>query len=502
VTGPFDSEGAGDPLNADELRRRASAGVFVVATRGAVIAVIGFAGTVVFARLLTPRDVGTVAIGLTLVLLVGVLSDGGLGAGLIRRPEPPSLEELRALTALQLTVAAASALAIGAVALRFGETGRVAAVMVTAAPLLALQLPGRILLERSLSYRPLALLEVSQVVAFNAWAIALVVLGFGVWGFASAVFARTIVGLAIVAYVSPVGIPRPSPSWRRARSLFAFGVRFQAVAAMWFLRDQGLMLSIVAVASVATVGLWALAKRLLEVPYLLLASLWRVSFPTMSRVVAAGTDPAPLIGRATGMAAIATGTILTALAASAPGLVPGLFGEPWREASSVLPPACLGLGIAGSVSVATQGFLYAVGDASAVLRSVVLQTTALFAVALPLLPHLGVTAVGVGLLVSFLVEAIVLVRATTARVRVDVVGQLSVPVVAGVLAGGSGWLVTHASGADLAAGLAGGACAVVGFHGALLVFRRKLVIDTLRFAVESVRAAGGGAGTGAAERGI
>jgi O-antigen/teichoic acid export membrane protein len=502
VTGPLEVERGDDWLNREELRQRASAGVFVVTTRGVVIAAIGFAGTLVVARLLTPRDFGAVAIGLTLVLLVGVLSDGGLGAGLIRRPEPPSMDELRALTALQLMVAAVSALAIGAIALRFGETGRVAALMVTAAPLLALQLPGRILLERSLSYRRLALLEVSQVVVFNTWAVALVAAGFGVWGFATAVFARTIAGLAIVAYVSPVGIPRPSLSWRRARSLIAFGARFQLVAATWFIRDQGLTLSIVAVASVATVGLWALAKRLLEVPYLLLASLWRVSFPTMSRIVAAGDDPAPLIERATAMAAVATGTILTALAASAPGLVPGLFGEPWREASSVLPPACLGLGIAGSVSVATQGFLYAVGDASAVLRSVVLQTIALFVVALPLLPRLGVTAVGIGLLVSFLVEATVLVRATTDRVRVDLIRQLSVPVVAGALAGGSGWLVAHAFGADLAAGLAGGACAVAGFHGALLVFRRELVIETLRFAVDSVRAAGDGGARGAAEKEI
>jgi O-antigen/teichoic acid export membrane protein len=492
VTDPYGAE-YGDSLDRPDLRRRASAGVFVVATRGLVIALVGLVGTVVVARLLTPKDVGAVAIGLTLVLLVGVLSDGGLGAGLIRRPQPPSPDELQALTALQLTVAAGSAFAIGAVALRFGDTGRVAGLMATAAPLLALQLPGRILLERSLSYRPLAVLEVSQVVAFNVWAIAFVAAGFGVWGFATAVFARTVVGLAVVARVSPVGIPVPRFSWRQARPLIAFGLRFQVVAAAWFARDQGLMLLIVTVASVATVGLWTLAKRLLEVPYLLLAPLWRVSFPTMSRVVAAGDDPAPLIERAAAMTAVAIGTILAALAASAPGLVPGLFGEPWRESSSVLPPACLGLGIAGSISVATQGFLYAVGDAAAVLRSVLLQTIALFAVTLPLLPKLGVGAVGIGLLVSFLVESAVLIRATSAHLRVALVRLLAVPVVAGVVAAGSGWLLARSAGADLAAGLAGAACAVLVFHGALLVFRRTLVFDTFTFALESLRAAGRGA---------
>lgn len=78
------------PLPRDELRRRASAGIFIVATRGLAILLLGLAGNVVVARLLTPRDFGVVAIGMSFVLFTGMLSDGGLGAALIRRPEPPT----------------------------------------------------------------------------------------------------------------------------------------------------------------------------------------------------------------------------------------------------------------------------------------------------------------------------------------------------------------------------------------------------------------------------
>lgn len=79
-----------DALSDSELKRRAKAGVFVVSTRGLVILLLGFAGNVVVARLLNPEDFGVVAIGMSFVLFAGLVSDGGLGAGLIRRREPPA----------------------------------------------------------------------------------------------------------------------------------------------------------------------------------------------------------------------------------------------------------------------------------------------------------------------------------------------------------------------------------------------------------------------------
>lgn len=450
---------------------------------------IGFGGTVVVARLLAPHDFGIVALGLSIVMVIGVLLDGGLGAGLIRRDEPPAPEELQALTALQVVVAVASTLFVAAAAVPFGEIGWVAALMVSSTPLVALQFPGRILLERSLSYRPLVAVEISQVVAYHGWAVAAVVAGFGVWGLATATLARAAAGTLLMAVVSPVGLVRPRFSWQRIRSLIAFGLRFQATSATWLVRDQGLGVAIAAVASVATLGLWSLAKRLLEIPYLLLGSLWRVSYPAMSQVVAANDAAAPLIERAVGMAAVGTGVLLTGLAGSAPGLIPGVFGEQWGPASNILPGACLGLGIAGPVSVATQGFLYAVGDASAVLRAVVLHTIALFAVTLPLLPALGMWAVALGLLVSFLVEAVALGRATRRWTQVRLLHPLSGPVVVGVVSGALGWLVSDLGGANLLSGIVGGLCSVICFAAGLLAFRRQLLLETFRFSVRSMQAA-------------
>src|SRR2546428_3564362 len=117
-----------------ELKQRVSAGVFVVWTRGLAILLLGFAGNVVVARLLTPRDFGVVAIGMSIVLFTNMLSDGGLGAGLIRRAEAPDLEELQALTALQLAVTAGLAVVIAALAAPFGKIGLVLGILVSSDP--------------------------------------------------------------------------------------------------------------------------------------------------------------------------------------------------------------------------------------------------------------------------------------------------------------------------------------------------------------------------------
>jgi O-antigen/teichoic acid export membrane protein len=496
---PVASASAGDEgdvgLPRDELRRRALGGVLILFTRGVAIALLSFAGSVILARLLNPHAFGVIAFGMAVVLFGSLVADGGLGAGLIRRAEPPAVEELQALTGFQLGVTVGLALVTAAVAAPFGQTGWVTALIVWSLPLAMLLLPGRILLERSLSYRPLATVEVSQVLVYNVCAVSLVLLGFGVWGMASATVVMRVAGVLVMARVIPAGIIRPHFSWRRVRPLLSFGVRFQATNAGWLARDQGLNVSLAAVAGVSTLGLWSLANRVLQIPSLFLQTLFRVSFPTMSRLVAAKEDVAPLIERAIGMVAVGSGIILTGLVGSAPGLFPGLFGEQWRGASQIIPGVCLSIMIAAPIAVSAQGYLYAVGDASAVLRASTFETIALFAATLPLVLVLGVRGIGLGFLMASVVETYVLRRAMLQSAQVDPVRPILAPVAAFVVSAAAGWLVSDLGGADLVSGLVGGACSVFLFVAFLTILRRKLLFGTFRFALATVRAALGSAST-------
>lgn len=489
--GDHSSGPADDALTRSELRRRASAGVLIVGTRGLVIMLLGFVGNIIVARLLAPREFGVVAIGMTFVFFAGLISDGGLGAGLIRRDEPPTRDELGALSALQLGITSAGTLVAATVAAvsPFGQVGWVTAIMVASMPLVALQFPGRILLERSLRYQRLAMVELTQVICYQAWAIGTVIAGFGVWGLATATVVRAATGALAMALACREGRVRPRFSARLIKPLIRFGLQFQAVNAVWILGDQLLNVTVAAISGIAALGLWTLARRMTEVPSLLFVSLSRVSFPTMSRLVASKEDVGPLVERAAGMTAVGTGFVLTAMVGSAPGLVPGLFGNQWREASTILPGACLALLIGGSISVATQSYLYAIDDAKAVLRAEVLQLTAWFAVTLPLLPVIGVASIGLGWTASALTEAAVLVRATSRRLRVRLLPEVLGPVVVGLGSASAGWVIATRAGSDLLSGALGGVTSVLLFAAGLAVSNRQRLRMTYRFAAESVRAA-------------
>ncbi|MGH2870368.1 MAG: oligosaccharide flippase family protein, partial [Solirubrobacteraceae bacterium] len=85
-----------------EVRRKAASGAMILGARAFLVRVIGFAGNIVVARLLTPRDFGLVAVGYVIVAAGGTLTDGGLGASLVRGPVAPTRMALASVSGFQL----------------------------------------------------------------------------------------------------------------------------------------------------------------------------------------------------------------------------------------------------------------------------------------------------------------------------------------------------------------------------------------------------------------
>jgi O-antigen/teichoic acid export membrane protein len=489
---PSTPEGAGTPasetLSSEDVRRRAAAGAALIAARGVGVQVLAAVGTIVLARLLLPREFGTVAFGLTLATTLGVVLGPGMGSALIRRPEPPQREDLQALFALQLAITTGLAALVAVVALPFGEVGQVTAVMLVALPLAALRTPGVIALERSLSFRRVVLVEIVEAVSFYAWAITTVAIGWGVWGIATGAVARAAIGSGLMIAIAPVPLPRPRFLWDRIRGLFAFGARIQAFDLLSIARDQALNIGIAAVGGLAVLGLWNLANRLLQLPFLLFTSLWRVSFPAMSRLLAAGEDPRPIIERAVVLVAVGTGVLLAPLVGSAPALVPSVLGEKWEEAADVIPTASLGLMVGGPVSVAVAGYLWAAGDASTPLRALIVQGLTWTAVALPLLPLIGVSAVGLGWLAASLAEATLLARRATKRTGARILSALVVPTTVATAAGGAGWVAASTAGTSLASAALGASVAGAVYVVVLFLVRPRLLADALGVTGQALRA--------------
>jgi len=475
-------------LTPREIRQRAGAGVVAVAARGVFVNVLSLAGGIVLARLLLPRDFGVVAVGSTVVMLAYFLADAGVGATMIRDPTAPSRRDLEALLAFQLSATTILAALIAAIAWPFGEVGQVTALMCISLPFAALRTPVVVLLERRLSYRPIALVEISEVGLYYAWAIATVIAGWGVWGLASAAVLQAATGSMLMTSVCPERIVRPRFSWSRTRRLLGFGLRFQAVGGVIFARDQALNVGTALFAGVSVLGLWTVARRLLEAPFVLLAALWRISYPAMSRLLSAGELPRPIIERSVRLVAAGLGVLLVPLVGSAPALVPVLLGGAWTEAASVLPWAALGLMISGPISVAASGYLWAVGDARTPLRAAALDAFFWCAVSLPLVPLIGVSALGVGWLAGALAQSALLERTIARRTHAAIRRHLIVPTAVAVVATAAGWTVSSAKGENFASAAVGAVLAEALYIGGLLLLTRGLLGELINATGRALRA--------------
>jgi polysaccharide transporter, PST family len=474
-------------LTEGEVRERAVTGAAIDVLRGLSVRFIGLIGTLVLARLLTPSEFGMVAFGATFITFANFLADGGIGSGLIRREEPPTRADLSSLLAFQFGLSAALALGIAAVLSPFGEIGQLTAVMALALPLTAVRAPGVILMERQLSYRPLAFVEIVESLFYYGWAIALISYGWGVWGLATATIVRALVGSITLLVVVPSARVIPRPSWSRIRPLLGFGFQYQAVGVVNMLRDQGTNAVIAIVAGVAALGIWAVAFRILQIPLLFLASLWRVSFPGMSQLVAARANIGETIEKVVAIAAVASGFILAPLVAATPAWVPALLGSQWNDAIWVIPPACLHLMVMGSISVALIGYLWAIGEASAVLRATLAGLPLMAAVMIPLLLVIGVPAVGFGWLASAVGEAIVLIGAARKHTQFSIRPRLVPPTLSATVAAVLGWLVAVELGTTVLAGLAAALVALAVYVLTLWVWHRSYLLDSIRLSIRGVR---------------
>jgi O-antigen/teichoic acid export membrane protein len=482
-----DEKAGVNPDGASQIRRKALSAVALVAGRNIIIKIAALLGNVAFARLLSPSDFGMVAFGLTVLLFVQLLSDGGLGVGLIRRPEEPHTEDLRVLLGFQLLLTTILAVGVAAVAAPFGGAGLVTAVMMPALPLLALRAPSSIVFERSLNYAPLVRVEVVEEVSYYAWGVVTILLGAGVWGLATASVIKTLVGTLVMLSISPVARLRPGRSWRRLKPMLGFGVKFQAVALVNSAGAQLLNVGIAAVGGIAVLGLWTMAWRLAQIPYLLFSTLWRVSFPAAAKLLAAGESARKMVESGLGLAAVATGAILAPATGSLSPLIPTVFGHQWASVAEVLPFAFFALQVSGPVSVASAGYLYAVGDTSTVLRAATATSVVWLLVTLPLLPYLGLIAVGVGWMVSSFIEIPILSRPVRRQTGAAYSKPLLVPWISASVAGACGWLVSRAVSYGLIAAFLGAAVAMCVYAVPILLLRRAELLRLARLATGAIR---------------
>ena len=274
------------------------------------------------------------------------------------------------------------------------------------------------------------------------------------------------------------------------RPILGFGAKFQAASLIGVGRDQALNIGIAVAGSLSVLGLWGLALRLLQAPFLMFEALWRVSFPAVARMLDAGDDVSEPLRRTAATLSVGVGIVLVALAGSSWDLVPFAFGQRWAPAAPAVALSCVGLLLSGPVSVVSSGFLYGRGDAGAALRATGFSSIVIVACSISLVAATGeVWGVGVGQLLGAVVEAVIFLRATKRHGLDGIATRAVVTTACGAIAAGAGWLAcdsisSHALGACVAIVLS---VAVFGLTLSIVDFRA--LRETARLGRRTLRSA-------------
>jgi O-antigen/teichoic acid export membrane protein len=451
-----------------------------VALRSLTIRGMSLAASVVLARILTPDDFGLMAFGLSIVAVGAFFTSGGLGSALIRWPTAPTRRQLESVFGLQLVLGVTIAAAVLAIGAPLGKAGLLAGIMTFSLPLDILRVPAAIVTQRQLHFGPVVRAEVGEMVAYNIVAIVLVVAGAGIWGVGAAVLCRAATGSALLIAGSGVPLMRPRLSWPTVKPLMRFGLTLQGVDLVTLARGQGSNFATAGIAGVAVLGQWNFSLRMLQPITLLFDAVGRVAFPAVAGLLRAGEDPRPMIEKGVRLAYGATGFGVVAVAASTPALIPSVFGPQWDPAIEVLPWSLAGLFISSPIVACSSAYLQAIGDAGVVLRSTILYSIAWVAVALPLLPSQGATALAIGWTVAGIVDGAYLTYALRTRVAAHVVGNAAPPILVALVVAPLGWLVEDRLGPTLyAAAIA--ALLAAGLYTLLLwIVRRDTVVEMWR----------------------
>jgi O-antigen/teichoic acid export membrane protein len=482
-----DSAERGPLLERSEISSRAARGAISIMARGFGIRVIGMLGNILLARMLLPRDFGVISLGNTIVTFGAFIASGGLAAALVRQSGKVARYDLQVVFGFQLAVTGLVAAVVSAIGPTLGQAGTVAAIMTWSLVIDSGRAANAIPLEREMAYRLVLQAEVIEVIAWNAFAVLAVLAGLGVWGVALAQVVRALTGYLALTLRGPTGFILPRFNWARTRQLLGLGVQFQGLQVVILIRDQGMALAIAAIGGFEALGVWNIVYRFTTVVVILMESLWRVSFPAMSRLRETGEDPLPVVERAASMAAVVSGLLVVPLAGSAPALIPVLFGAHWDPAVRVLPLAAGGVMLAGPISAVAIGYLLSEGRTGVMLRMAIVDGLASWAVGLPLLAAVGVIGLGFGSIASGTVDLVFLTVAVWQRRWRHGFSFTLIPLASVIAASIPAWLIATALGKNVVALLVSVLVGELIYGACMLLFRRPVVNHTVRLGRRTFR---------------
>lgn len=410
--------------------------LFVAAASYATI-VIGFTGSIIMARLLSPQDFGTLAIALFIFGLMNLRTKVGFGQAFARDPEF-SGRGFGTIYALDLGTAGLSllvALALAPLLGFFGYTGDVSRVVLALAAIGMLDAMGAtagLILDKSLLFGQTTLAATFSLILSYVPALILAVNGFGVWSLVAQLAAQTLISVLANWWLARRAVPELwRVRWTFDRLLGGKFVRFGLVwggsAIAGFLNTQFDNFLVGTFVGLAALGFYDRAYRFASWPNLLVTSIIsRTSFFTYARL----QEDRARLSKTLEMTLWIITTLALPLAlvilVTAPDLVRLLLGDRWLPAVPFLRILVI-YSVIRPLLEDVGGLLIALGRPGLVSAASWVQTATLVIVGSALTHSFGAigTAVAVGF--SFFVGGVMLYRWLVRWVDLSIPHALGLP---------------------------------------------------------------------------
>jgi O-antigen/teichoic acid export membrane protein len=309
-------------------------------------ALIGALGLLILSRTLGPSDFGVIALGQSVVSLVGLASGAGLAAALVQRPRL-QVEDIDAAHTGGLVLGLGGSVACAGLAAAWWlTTGQAVVALVIAVQGLtcfvgAFEMAPGAILSRKLRTKALARRTLLSKVVYTVIACGLALAGYGVAGVVLATVVQSLFA-ATILWVTQSRKPKIRFDGARFVSLLKFGLPVMLEASLWSLIGRSFFMLVGIVHGVTTLGYISLAFRVSDVVTSLLQGVSsKFALPLLAQ---AQHDPARLaraFRSGTEILCVVATPCFVGLALTASEWVPIAFGSEWRAAVPLTAVACL-----------------------------------------------------------------------------------------------------------------------------------------------------------------
>ncbi len=317
------------------------------------------------ARLLAPTDFGQLAIASAVVEIARVVAQQGFAQSLIREPHVDrELISSAFWIGIAGSVVMAGALVLTApvLAVAMGSPGLAPILQVLAGYLLLSGLGSvpEALLTRDMKFRPLATRTIASTLCGIATAIALALVGAGVWALVGQMMVQALVATALLWWhvtFRPVLAVEP----RRARGLLRFGWTVALIDIGTAFLGQLDKIVIGAMLGEVAAGYYFVAFRMISIlDELLLGVFSTLALPVFSRLQRDTAATIRALNRATRTTLTAAAPVYVSMFILAPLLIPLAFGPGWGPSAQLLQVFCVA-GVLGCTMYFDRGVLLAAG---------------------------------------------------------------------------------------------------------------------------------------------